>query len=72
MFYRSYDINISPIKEVTQLSVTKHQTSKQPLQKCIHGSPGNWSRTPWDSRSPLWEPLLYIMSLRHSSVYTNI
>jgi hypothetical protein len=26
--------------------------------KCTHGSPGNWSRIPWNLRSTLWEPLL--------------
>jgi len=41
------------------------------LQKCIHGSPGNWSRIAWNPRSTLWEPLdqgLYACVLIHMTV----
>ena len=43
-------MNTSPIEEFPRLFLTKQYqfknrlTTKQPLQKCIHGSPGNWSR----------------------------
>jgi hypothetical protein len=34
-------------------------TSKPPLQKCIHGSPGNRSRISWDPWSIIWDSLAY-------------
>jgi len=40
-------------KEIARLFLTEHQTSKL----YIHGSPGIWSRVPWDTRSTHWELL---------------
>jgi hypothetical protein len=34
-------MNMSPIKEVPRSFLTEHQSLKQPLQKCVHRSPGN-------------------------------
>ena len=34
-------------------------TSRPPLQKYIHGSPGKWSRISWDPWSTLWDWLVY-------------
>jgi len=34
-------------------------TSKPPLQKCIHGSPGNRSSISWDPWNTLWESVVY-------------
>jgi hypothetical protein len=41
MFYRSYFINISPIKEITQLVVTKHQNFKEAITEM-------YPRIPWE------------------------
>jgi hypothetical protein len=49
-------MNTSPIKEVLRLLLTKHQASKKPLQKSIHGSSGNGSKHmvgATDSRCPV-------------------
>ena len=48
---------IPSIKNVLQLLLTKHQTSKHSLQKRIPGSPENWMQILWDLWGTLWEPL---------------